>query len=293
MKRHLSLAVLALLGGMTLAACGSDDESSNSTSADSTAASAAQGAEASPDADAAEQAEESTTAEAEPLRVLVTNDDGVGAPGIAALVSALLARTDVAVTVVAPAENQSSTGGSTIAGPRVHTNTTTAGGAPAVAIAGFPADSVIWALDEGGMAQKPDLVISGINLGQNVGPLIEISGTVGAARAAASRGIPALATSLGIGDPMQWETAVNITMQWLDENLADIRADDHDEPGPLWNLNIANCAQSRGIVVVDPAAATDGRNGVVVTCDSTATDPVDDIDALTNGFAPLSELKLD
>ena len=87
------------------------------------------------------------------------------------------------VTVVAPATNQSGTGGQTTPGPLTVTDATTASGYPAKAVAGFPADTVIWALDQGGVTQKPDLVVSGINFGQNLGPAVAISGTVGAAEA--------------------------------------------------------------------------------------------------------------
>ncbi len=288
MKRSTSVGglLVAWLAVLSLAGCGSDGD--DAAKSDTTEPNAADTAAAA--AETTSTQGDAASDDTQRLNVLVTNDDGVGAPGIDALVNALRERTDVKVTVIAPEENQSGTGGSSLATPLTTRTTQTASGTPAVAVAGFPADTVVWAIDQGGMAVRPDLVISGINLGQNIGPLIELSGTVGAARAAGARGIPALATSLGIGDPMQWEAAVNTTMQWLDENLRDIAADDHKAPGPVWNLNIPNCAAPRGIVVVAPATGANGRNAVEANCSSTSAEPVDDIDALINGLASLSQL---
>ena len=134
------------------------------------------------------------------LQVLVTNDDGVGAPGINAVVEALRALPGTKVTVVAPAANQSGTGNKTTNGALTATTATTASGYPAKAVAGYPVDTVIWAVDQKGISGRPALVVSGVNDGENVGPLTSISGTVGAARAAAARGIPALAASQGVDD---------------------------------------------------------------------------------------------
>src|SRR6202050_533679 len=131
------------------------------------------------------------------LSILVTNDDGVGAPGINAVVQGLRALPHTKVTVVAPLTNQSGTGGKTTPGVLVATRATTAAGYPAWAVHGYPADTITWAIAQHGISFRPDLVVSGINFGQNIGPLADDSGTVGAARAAVSRGIPALAASQG------------------------------------------------------------------------------------------------
>jgi len=75
-----------------------------------------------------------------PIRVLVTNDDGVAAPGIDALVNKLVANPMLTVIVVAPATNQSSTGDAITNPPSTITATTsmTASSYPATAVAGFP-----------------------------------------------------------------------------------------------------------------------------------------------------------
>jgi 5'-nucleotidase len=129
--------------------------------------------------------------------VLVTNDDGVAAPGIAALVQALQTDQGLAVTVSAPALNQSGSGDQVTTGPLRVVTTMTANGHAATAVFGYPADSVLFAL-LGPVPAEPDLIVSGINAGQNIGEFVYLSGTVGAARWGARHGIPAIALSQGL-----------------------------------------------------------------------------------------------
>lgn len=130
-----------------------------------------------------------------PLRVLISNDDGVASEGIAALVAALRPFADV--TVSAPAVNNS--GGSqsvTLFNGPVRVEKRDLGdGVPHYAVFGTPADSVIFGILEAGKAKKFDLVISGINKGENVGEAVHVSGTVGAARQALMLGVPSIAVS--------------------------------------------------------------------------------------------------
>ena len=135
--------------------------------------------------------------------IVVTNDDGVAAPGIDAVVTALRAVPGVHVDVVAPAKNQSGTGGKTTSGTLTYTASKTASGYPATAVNGYPADTITVALDQ--LHLHPSLVVSGANLGQNLGPVTNLSGTVGAAKAAVSRGVPALAVSAGVGSPVDYQ----------------------------------------------------------------------------------------
>lgn len=130
-----------------------------------------------------------------PLRILITNDDGVSSEGIAALVAALHPVADV--VVAAPAENNS--GGSqsiTIIGKPFRVDTVaTPDGVPHFGVRGTPADSVIFGLLGPGKERPFDLVISGINKGENVGNAVPVSGTIGAARQAVMMGVPAIAVS--------------------------------------------------------------------------------------------------
>ncbi len=129
--------------------------------------------------------------------ILLTNDDGVDSPGLWAAARALT--TLGMVTVVAPAQQCTSVGRSmpSTSTGRIWERTVQAAGRDWVAYAvdGTPAQTVQHALLEI-MPRFPDLVVSGINYGENVGSGVTISGTVGAALEAASFDLPALALSL-------------------------------------------------------------------------------------------------
>jgi 5'-nucleotidase len=129
-----------------------------------------------------------------PYRILLTNDDGVRAPGIVALAEALKSVGDV--TIIAPTENQSGTGHSlSITEPVYVDPVTLPGGLTALGATATPASCVklaILAL----LKERPHLVVSGINRGVNVGRIAYVSGTVGAAREGALHGIPSIASSL-------------------------------------------------------------------------------------------------
>lgn len=233
-----------------------------------------------------------TTVAAEPIRILVTNDDGVGADGIDAVVEGLRTLEGVEVTVVAPATNQSGSGGQTTTGALSAAAATTKSGFAATAVTGFPADAIVWAIDQKGIDFRPDLVISGINAGQNMGPAVDISGTVGAARAAVARGIPALAASQGLGDPIDFAAGRQQVLAWLKANMAAI-GDGTLSTATVANLNVPTCTAGsvRGQVDVPPATTTAGYTDVP-NCTSTATAPTDDIQAYLIGYAPLSALSV-
>ncbi len=137
---------------------------------------------------------------AKPYRILVTNDDGIRAPGILAVAQALARLGEV--TVVAPAENQSGKGHSITIGDPMYVDKVALPDVPtAWRVVATPASCVKVALGAL-MTDKPDLVVSGINRGYNLGAVSYVSGTVGAAREAALQGIPAIAASMAVeGDP--------------------------------------------------------------------------------------------
>jgi 5'-nucleotidase len=231
-----------------------------------------------------------TTAPPEPLEILVTNDDGVGAEGIDVLVEALTALEGVEVTVVAPAEQQSGTGGSVTEGPLTTNEATTASGYEARAVDGFPADTIRVAFDE--LALTPDLVVSGINEGQNLGPLVDVSGTVGAGRAAVREGVPALAVSQGLGGDLDYEVAAGLVTDWVTERADALRAG--EVPADVVaNLNVPTCdtGELRGRLEV--ASATEGDPLAPSDCTSVAEGFTDDVTAFANGFAALSEVSVE
>ena len=128
------------------------------------------------------------------MNILISNDDGVFAPGILAAKQAV---EDLAnVTVVAPDENNSSVGRRMTLFKHLEIRTVELeDGSEAYSVSGSPADAVIVGA-EYVMDDKPDLVITGINQGVNISCDITSSGTVCAAFEAVSLGIPAIAASL-------------------------------------------------------------------------------------------------
>lgn len=128
------------------------------------------------------------------MNILVTNDDGIHASGLAALYREV--STLGKVTVVAPDSEQSAVGHAiSLSQPLRVRQVSLDGGVTGWAVSGTPADCVKIAIAEL-LPQHPDLVVSGINLGPNVGINVLYSGTVSAATEASILGVRALAFSL-------------------------------------------------------------------------------------------------
>ena len=138
------------------------------------------------------------------MHILLANDDGIFAPGLAAIYRELVGFGDV--TVVAPAEIQSGAGHSiTLREPLVVNQVNVNGIFTGYSVAGSPADCVKLGILE--LAGRPiDLVVSGINGGANVGIDVYYSGTVAAAMEGAFYGIPSVAMSMVSEEPMDYET---------------------------------------------------------------------------------------
>ncbi len=139
------------------------------------------------------------------MKILLTNDDGIHAPGLYALYEALKSRHDL--HIVAPEAEMSAVGHAiTLVDPirvkRIHKNGSFFG----FAVSGTPADCVKIAVQEI-LDPPPDIILSGINLGNNVGVNILYSGTVSAATEGAFLGIPSAAISLGIQENPDFDFA--------------------------------------------------------------------------------------
>jgi len=127
------------------------------------------------------------------MHILVTNDDGVHAPGLLALAQAMKSLGDI--TVLAPNRNWSASGHSkTLGRPLRVDETELADGTPALTTDGAPSDCVALAML--GLIEPVDLVVSGINPHANIGDDITYSGTVTSAMEAVIGGVPGLAFSL-------------------------------------------------------------------------------------------------
>lgn len=239
--------------------------------------------------------------------VLFSNDDGVNAPGLRALADAFLAD-GWRVSVLAPDQERSAASHSiTIKRPMVVTPVRWEGvmeGAPLSVwkADGTPADCVKLALLEL-FDVKPDIVISGINNGWNVGTDVHYSGTVGAAMEAAFAGYIAMAVSIKRPDPLKNAHASQVAL-WLAKRLML-----HPLPSPsVLNLNLPNCPpeEVRGIVEApmtciqysdeyDRMDHTRGRVAFWLKGDIIEEGclPGGDLDRLVEGFATVTAITWD
>ena len=150
------------------------------------------------------------------MKILLTNDDGICAPGMWALYHRLASHHEV--HVIAPSRERSAVGhGITLHRPLRAEPVTMADGCRGFAVSGTPVDCVKLGVLEI-LAEPPDLVISGINAGANVGVNINYSGTVSAAKEAALYGFPAIAASIA-GRSMQHCSDGAAFVAWLAETV--------------------------------------------------------------------------
>lgn len=291
----LASVLVAVLGAGCLASCGSDDGDDGAAEGSGTSVAqdeaAAEGA-AEPEAEAT-----ACTSAEEPLRIVLVNDDGVINPAIDVMIDLFAEQTeiDLEVTAIAPAEERSGTSDSTTPGGAAFHETTTPGGNASYAVEGFPADAVDVALDDLGL--EPHLVVSGINPGQNFGPVAAISGTVGVGRTAVRRGIPALAVSGGaIFDEAQFEVGADLALDWIVENCDDLVAGGF-QTDTVTSINLPACpADQIGPLLEVPRAlelpeVPEGDNIFASSCDQSDPDPADDIAAVRAGYASITQVE--
>ena len=167
------------------------------------------------------------------MNILITNDDGIYAPGLEALYKHLTARHGVAV--IAPDREQSAIGHAITLNEPLRANKVSINGAfQGYAVSGTPADCIKMGVLEI-LDSKPDMVISGINPGANVGVNINYSGTVAAAKEATLYGILAMAVSIHSRDVQYYDEAA-IFIEKLAEQLFVNRL----PFGTFLNVNIPN-----------------------------------------------------
>ena len=177
------------------------------------------------------------------MQILLTNDDGIFAPGLAAIHNELVKIGDV--TVVAPADSQSGASHSvTLAQPLVCNKIDITGRFAGFSVQGSPADCVklaVMQLHEGPI----DLLVAGINSGANVGINVYYSGTVAAAMEGAFLKIPAVAMSLAAEQSMDFEKAAKYCVKILKELMP-------LQSGDVININIPQLSKGepKGVRVV-------------------------------------------
>jgi len=195
------------------------------------------------------------------MRILLTNDDGIAARGLALLEEIARTLTDD-VWVVAPADEQSGAGHSlTLSRPvRVRRLSDRR-----FAVTGTPTDAVMMALGQLMKDGPPDLILSGINRGANLAEDVTYSGTVSAAMEGALAGVPSIALSQayarsGMGDSVPFDAAVG----WGARVLATL-TETAISPGTLINVNFPPCPADavKGISVCRQGMRDYGRTEVV------------------------------
>lgn len=178
---------------------------------------------------------------------MLSNDDGVDAPGLRALEQGLSASGEHEVWVVAPSSERSAQSHSLTMHKPLRASHR---GGRRWAVSGTPADSVYVALHHVMAASPPDLVLSGINSGSNLGSDVHYSGTVAAAREACLHKFSAIAVSLhrseaDRGGETHWETAVHVARRLIASWVGAPR-------GVFLNVNVPNIPseQLRGLKAV-------------------------------------------
>jgi 5'-nucleotidase len=190
------------------------------------------------------------------MRILVANDDGVHSPGILALARAASAFGEV--RVVAPDVERSSSGHSITATHPLRYQATAMPGVDAFRVNGTPADCVALGIHHW---TEVDVVLSGLNLGLNLGHAVWHSGTLAAAKQAALLGVRGIALSV----PVALERDMTPVMPWVDRVLRTLLL---EAPRlPLVNVNLPK--EPRGLLWT--RASTRGYDGRIVP----ARDPLD------------------
>ena len=174
------------------------------------------------------------------MRILLSNDDGIYAPGIHALHGAVKDLGEI--SVVAPdGERSAISHGITLTKP-LHARSWPPGGpAFGTAVSGTPADCVKLAVSLL-LDPKPELILSGINLGPNAGISVLYSGTVSAATEGPIMGIPSMALSLDTFSEPNWDTAARVSRHLVEQVVSGkLRI----APDIFWNVNIPNLPYER------------------------------------------------
>ena len=161
------------------------------------------------------------------MKILVSNDDGYQAPGLAALAAALSAIAEI--TVVAPERDRSGASNSLTLDLPIRAGTAENG---FIRVDGTPTDCVHVAIT-GMLDDEPDMVVSGVNAGPNMGDDVLYSGTVAAATEGRFLGLPAIAVSINSHAPRHFDTAARVARE-LVETLQFHRM----APDSILNVNV-------------------------------------------------------
>ena len=233
------------------------------------------------------------------MNIIFTNDDGINAPGIRALIDG---RSDyLNAIVVAPATERSATSHSISLGQKLRVEEYTERGIEHFEIHGTPADCIKFSVSE--LAFQPDLIVSGINQGANTGISVYYSGTISAAREGLINRIPSIAISLCSRTFRDFRVSVNTTMRIIEAyhqglfpknvllsiNVPPLRPDE------VRGIKITKQAASRFVEEFVKEKEHEGNRvyslaGEIELIDADGTS---DEEAVSEGYISLTPLKLD
>ena len=236
------------------------------------------------------------------MRVLVTNDDGIDSPGLTVLADVARAAGHE-VLVAAPSHQYSGASASLVGHESLGRLELTTGAPPgldpdveAFGVRATPA-LIVFTACYGAFGDPPDVVLSGVNLGANTGHATLHSGTVGAALAAVTHGVPALAASMASADPVHWETATKVcevAFDWVLTSLPDNRVLNVNVPDvPLDRLRGLRAARLAEFGAVQAAVKERGEDWVTMAYEEVDVEyePGTDAHLLLEGWATSSLLR--
>jgi 5'-nucleotidase len=231
------------------------------------------------------------------MRILLSNDDGYQAPGLLALHAAMSSVADV--VVVAPDRDRSGASNSLTLEQPIRARTADNG---FVRVEGTPTDCVHLAIT-GLLDTEPDMVVSGINAGANMGDDVIYSGTVAAATEGRFLGLPAIAVSLASHTPRYFETAARVALELVEHLREQPLA-----PDSILNVNVPDLphGELQGIVATrlghrhkaEPVIKqTDPRGRPIYWVGQAGPEqdagPGTDFHAVRNGFVSVTPLQVD
>lgn len=235
-------------------------------------------------------------------RILLTNDDGIDAPGLATLVE-IAATLAPEIWVVAPERDQSGTSHALSLHDPLRVSQR---GERRYGVSGTPADCVVMGVSHLMADQPPDLILSGVNRGANLGMETVFSGTVGAAMTGLLLGIPSIALSqlFTRDQPIRWETSQALAptlirtlsgLDWARDACLNINFPDRPPEqagGPVLTSQGAGLLGGAAIT-----ARTDPRNGAYhwlnLTRSSTTDDEGTETEAVLSGKVSITPLRFE
>lgn len=232
------------------------------------------------------------------MRVMISNDDGVFAPGLAALVRAFSQAGHEVVVCAPDAQRSAASQSLTIGRPLSVREVRVEGAARAYAIGGTPADCVKLGL--ACLYPQAEAVISGVNHGYNAGSDVLYSGTVGAAMEGALSGRPALAVSLGSAREDTYDKAARTALAAFGEICARPLP-----PGSVLNVNYPVCDEAKGLIsapaeqlhyderYAESVSENGERSFTLTGCIARGRRQSADYELLAQGYATMTVLSFD